>query len=182
MPELAKTSTVRKPSSPAPLRLVPPAELFRRAEEIYEAVAHRAFEIFEKNGRNFGQDLENWFKAEAEMLHPVHVDLTEADGNLAIRAEVPGFTAEQLNVSIEPRRVTISGKRETKEEHKDKKTIFRETCSDQLLRVIDLPEPVDAKKVTATLSDGVLELKMPKAEPATKVTIRDKGASGDAEC
>jgi HSP20 family protein len=182
MPELAKTPTVRKTSSPALLKLVPPADLFRRAEEVYESIAHRAFEIFEKNGRNFGNDLENWFRAEAEMLHPVHIDLTEADGSLAIRAEVPGFTADQLEVSIEPRRVTISGKRETKEERKDKKTIFRESCSDQILRVIDLPEPVDAAKTTATLSEGVLELKMPKAEPATKVTIRDKGASGDAEC
>jgi HSP20 family protein len=182
MPELAKTSTVNKSSSPAPLRLVPPADLFRRAEEIYESIAHRAFEIFEHNGRNFGHDLENWFKAESEMLHPVHVDVTEADESLAVRAEVPGFTADQLHVSIEPRRVTISGKRDTKEERKGKKTIFRETCSDQILRVIDLPEPVDAKKLSATLNEGVLELKMPKAEPATKVTIRDKTASGDVEC
>jgi HSP20 family protein len=172
----------RKPSTPAPLKLVPPADLFERAEKMYESIARRAFEIFENNGRSFGRDLENWLRAEAELLHPVHVDMTEADGSLAVRAEVPGFTANELEVSVEPNRLTISGKREAKEEHKEKKSVYRESCSNQILRLIDLPQRVDAAKATATLKDGVLELKMPKAEPATKVTIREKTAAEDVEC
>jgi HSP20 family protein len=183
MLEQAKTAApVKKPTSPALLKLVPPADLFERAERIYDSVARRAFEIFESNGRDFGRDLENWLRAEAELLHPVHVDITEAEGSLAVKAEVPGFTANELEVSVEPTRLTISGKRQTKEEHTEKKAIYRESCSDQIMRTIDLPHAVDATKATATLKDGILELRVPKAEPPTKVTIQEKAANGDVEC
>jgi HSP20 family protein len=95
---------------------------------------------------------------------------------------VPGFTAKELEVSVEPRRLTISGKRETKEERKERKLIYQERCWDQILRVIDLPVAVDADKVAATLKDGVLELKMPKAAPAKKVPISVKALNQNQEC
>jgi HSP20 family protein len=183
MPEQSKTAVpVKKLEAPASLKLVPPADLFDRMARIYDSVARRAFELFESNGRSFGRDLENWLRAEAELLHPVHVDLTETDAGLAVRAEVPGFTAKDLEVSIEPRRLTISGKRETQEERKDKKTIYREHCSDQIMRVIDLPAAVDGEKATAAIKDGLLEVNMPKVAPAKKVPIRAKEASPDPEC
>ncbi|PYV20140.1 MAG: hypothetical protein DMG27_23795 [Acidobacteria bacterium] len=45
---------------------------------------------------------------------------------------------------MEPRQVTIAGKRETHAERKDEKTIYKEHCSDQILRVIELPAEVIA--------------------------------------
>jgi HSP20 family protein len=183
MPELAKSTVpVKKSPAPASLRLVSPADIFDRMEKIYDSVARRAFELFESNGRSFGRDLENWFRAEAELLHPAHVDISETDEALAVRAEVPGFTAKDLEISIEPRRLTISGKRESKEERKDKKIIYQERCSDQILRVIDLPVAVDGDKAEATIKDGILELNIPKAAPAKKVPIRTKAESPDSEC
>src|SRR5207247_4622130 len=113
-------------------------------------------------------------KAESELLHAVHVDIAESDEGLTIRAEMPGFKAEQLEVSMEPRRLTIAGKRETHAERKDEKTIYEEHCSDQILRVIELPAEVIAGKAVATLTDGVLELKLPRAAPAKKVVPIDR--------
>ena len=159
-----------------PLRVVSFEDLFERINKMYDSIARRAFEIFESKGRISGRDLEDWFKAETELLHPLHIDVSESDNALTVRAEVPGFTAKELEVSIEPRRLTITGKREAKEERKDKKAIYSERCSDQILRMIDLPAEVDAAKVTATLKDGVLELAMPKAAPAKKVRIEPKAA------
>ena len=54
--------------------------------------------------------------------------------------------------------------------------MYSESYADEILRVIDLPVPVDAAKVTATLKDGVLELQMPKAAPPKKVTVQAKTA------
>jgi HSP20 family protein len=158
-----------KSTSPTPPKVVPAADLLTRVQRLRDSVARRAFEISESRGRAFGRDLENWLEAESELLHPVHVDVAESDEGLTIRAEVPGFKAEQLEVGVEPRRVTIAGKRETHAERKDEKTIYKEHCSDRILRVIELPAEVVAGKVAASLSDGVLELKMPKAAPAKKV-------------
>ena len=181
--EQAKTAVpIKKSEAPAALKLVPPADLFDRMAKIYDSVAHRAFELFEHNGRNFGRDLEHWFRAEAELLHPVPVDVTETGEGLAVRAEVPGFTAKDLEISIEPRRLTISGKRETKTERKDKKIIYQEQSSDQIMRVIDLPVAVDGDKAVATIKDGMLELNIPKAAPPKKVPIRTKAPNEDPEC
>jgi HSP20 family protein len=176
MPGQEKAVERTKSKSPALLKLVTPADLFHRAEKLYDSIARRAYELFESNGRIFGRDLEDWFRAESELLHPVHVNVAETDEGLTVRAEVPGFTAKELEIGIEPRRVTISGKRETKEERKEKKFLYEERCSNQILRVIDLPVAVDADKAAAaTLKDGVLELRMPKAAPAK----RQRRSGGD---
>jgi HSP20 family protein len=183
MPEQAKAVTTAKPAtSPAPLKLVPPTDLFKRMQHLQDEIAKRAFALFESHGRGLGRDLEHWFKAESELLHPVHVDVSESDNNLIVKAEVPGFTAKELEVALEPKQVTITGKRETKEERKDRKTIFSEIRSDQVLRVIDLPSSVATDKATASLKDGVLELTMPKAAPTTKVQIAEKEAKQDEQC
>ncbi len=159
-----------------PIRLVPPDDLFDRLRETYDSIARRAFEIFESSGQTFGHDLGDWFRAESELLHPVHLDIAESGNALTVRAEVPGFSAKEIEVSVEPRRLTISGKRETKEERKTGKTIYSERCADQILRVLDLPAEIDTGKVEATLRDGILELAMPKAAEAKKIRVEPKVA------
>ena len=158
-----------KSTSPTPLKVVAATDLLARVERLRDSVARRAYEIFESQGRTFGRDLENWLQAESEFLHPVHVDVAESDDGLTVRAEVPGFRGENLMVGVEARRLTIAGKREAEEERRNEKTIYREPCSDQILRVIELPAEVVAGKAAATLRDGVLELKMPKAATAKKI-------------
>ncbi|MFZ0879076.1 MAG: Hsp20 family protein [Candidatus Acidiferrales bacterium] len=164
------------PESKTP-KLVEPQTLFDRINRIHENIARRAFEIFESEGGLFGRELDQWFKAEAELLHPVHMTMTETDGALTVQAEVPGFNASELEVSIEPRRLTISGKKETtKEEQKKGKVIYKEQCSSELLRIIDLPMEVDATKTTAMLKNGVLELNVPKGNAAKSARIDVKAA------
>jgi len=177
MPEPARAvEPAKQTKSPAPLKLVPAVDLMDRVHELYDSVARRAFELFEGNGRMLGRELHDWFQAESELLHPVHLEVAESDEGITVTAEVPGFTAKELEVSVEGRRLTITGKRETKEERKEKKTLYTECSSDQLLRVIDLPVDVDADKVAATLKDGMLELKLPKAAPPKKIPIQPKVA------
>jgi len=160
----------------APMKLLPGSDLFDRIQELSNSIARRAFEIFEGRGRAMGHDLEDWLRAESEFLHPVHLDIAESDDALTVHAEVPGFSAKELEVGVEPHRLTISGKRETSEERTSKKTIYTEQCLNQIFRAIDLPAEVDSSKVTATLKDGVLELSMPKAAKAQKVQVEEKPA------
>jgi HSP20 family protein len=161
-------------ATPPALKLVPPADLFKRAEQLYDQVARRAFELFESKGRALGHEFDDWFRAESELLHPAHIDIAEAGNDLKVRAEVPGFTAKELDVSLEPRRLTISGKHETKQERKEEKTLYKESCSNQVLRVVDLPLAVDPEKATATLKDGILELTVAKAPPPKKLQVATK--------
>jgi HSP20 family protein len=141
----------------------------QRSTEIYESIARRAFEIFESSGRISGRDHEDWLKAEAELLHPVHLEIAESDQAVTVRAEVPGFSAKDVEIRLEPQRLAITGKRETNEERRTEKTLYSERCVDQVFRVIDLPAEVNPEKATATLKDGILQLAMPKATAARNV-------------
>jgi HSP20 family molecular chaperone IbpA len=146
-------------------------EIVDHIQKLSGQIARRAYQLFEENGRKMGLDLAHWFQAESELLHPVHLSVLESAESITVRAEVPGFTVKDLEVSVEPWRVTITGKREAKEERTAKKMVYTERCSDEILRIVDLPEEVNPDKVVATLKDGILELDLPKASPTKKVPI-----------
>jgi HSP20 family protein len=151
--------------------------LAENVNKMFETVAKRAYQIFESNGRTFGHETDDWFKAEMELLHPAPVEMNESGEQLEVRAEVPGFNEKELKISVEPRRLTISGKRESsREEEKKGKKVYAEFCSNRILRVMDLPTAVDADKVTATLKNGILELTMPKAAKGKTIEIKAKAA------
>lgn len=69
--------------------------LFDQMDETFNALARRAYEIFDGNGRVFGRELDNWFQAERELLHPVSLNITETDEAFRVKAEVPGFTEKR---------------------------------------------------------------------------------------
>jgi HSP20 family protein len=151
--------------------------LLDQMDSMFDNIARRAFELFEANGRMFGQDLEHWFTAEKELFRPVYTELTESDESLEIKAEVPGFNERELEISVQPRRVVITGKHEsTNKEQKKDKIVRSETYSDQILRIVDLPVEVETDKVTATLKNGVLVLAMPKVARARSVRIKPTAA------
>lgn len=159
-----------------PAKPAEPLSIFDQLEDTFKAITRRAYELFESNGRAFGRDLENWFQAERELLHPVLVNITESDASLEVKAEVPGFTEKDLEISVEPRRLTIAGKRETKKEEKKGKMLHAESCSDQILRVVALPVDIETEKVGATLKNGVLDITLPKVSKSRTLRIRPKAA------
>lgn len=93
-----------------------------------------------------------------------------------MRAEVPSFDAKDLEINVEPRPLTVSGKRETKEETKKGKTVYSELCANEILRVVELPAEIDTSKVNATLKHGILNIELAKAAPAKTVRVEPKPA------
>jgi HSP20 family protein len=141
-------------------------------EALAKAISQRAFGLFQQRGTD-GLDLDDWFRAEAELLRPVPIELSESDDSYAIRAEVPGFEIKDLEIRAEPNSIYIHGKAEkTREEKKGKEVKYTEVSANELCRRIDLPGSIDPDKVSAKLMNGVLELNMPKAAPAKKVEVK----------
>jgi HSP20 family molecular chaperone IbpA len=130
-------------------------DAFKQFDRVYHSIARRAFELFQNSGQLEGHDLDHWLAAESEFLHPVYVKLTESKGGFTLRAEVPGFTAKDLEITAEPRRIYISGKRETKTDQ-DGMQVRCEWRADQIFRTVDLPADVDTTHVNATVQDGLL--------------------------
>ena len=150
--------------------------MFDEMRQTFDTIAQRDFELFDPNGRQPGRDLDDWLRAESEFLHPVNLEVGESESAVRVRAEVPGFDAKDLEISLEPSRLTISGKREWTSEEKKKDVVYSDCRSNQLFRSLDLPAEVNAEKATATLKQGVLELILPKAIPSKKVKIEPESA------
>ena len=153
---------VKQADESAPIKPVSSLEPFEHLHELYNTVARRAFAPFESRGHKHGYDFDDWLKAETECLHPVHLAITESDGAITVRAEVPGFSATDLKVRVDGHLLTISGKRETSEERKTDKTVYSERCSNEIFRAVDLPAEADPKSIQATLDKGVLEFVIAK--------------------
>src|SRR6476619_1856084 len=81
----------RAEERPAAIHPVKSESLAERMNKMFETVAKRAYQIFESNGLIFGHEIDDWFKAESELFHPVHVEMTESGEILEVKAEVPGF-------------------------------------------------------------------------------------------
>ena len=101
------------------------------------------------------------------------VDMMRDNGNLVVRAEVPGIKPEEIDIKVDAGMLTISGKHEEATEEKDKEYVRRERRYGAFSRTMALPEGVDPKKIKATTTDGVLEIKvpLPKEAASEPVTI-----------
>ena len=164
-----QTTKQQTPGSPV---FVEAEKLFEQMKEFSQSVARRAYEYFEARGREFGHDLEDWFRAESELMRRVPVEVKEADGQITVRAEVPGFASDEIKISVEPQKLVISGKSEKTTEKEQ--TLISEFRSNQFCRELRLPTKVEPDKTTAVLKDGVLELVFAKAAESKLVAVEVK--------
>ncbi len=149
-------------NEPAKIKFVESNNFLDRMTEIYQSVAERAYALFECRDHVHGHDLEDWLQAESELLLTVPIKMAEYDDRFTVQVEVSGFNEKEIEVSAEPYRLFISGKREKTDEKKEGEAIFTEQSSKEIFRVIDLSVEVDPAKTEAVLNSGVLDITLPK--------------------
>ena len=159
-----------KENAGTPITFVPANILEQRKSEIQNLIARRAYEQFERRGRVPGHEIEDWEQAETELLiYPCRHDLRESAEAIILRAELPGpFTADQLKVSVEARRLMVSGEKEINVLYGDAKGTHAELRSQHIFRVHDLPVDVKPSKATATLDSHAVQIVLPKASAANE--------------
>ncbi|MBZ0236308.1 MAG: Hsp20 family protein [Deltaproteobacteria bacterium] len=81
-------------------------------------------------------------------------------------ADVPGMKPEDIEVSLTGNRLSISGKRESQQEHKDDRYYTFERSYGSFSRAFTLPEGIDTEHLKSELKDGVLTLVVPKKPEA----------------
>jgi HSP20 family molecular chaperone IbpA len=141
------------------MKLAAPDTLQRETREISRAIAQRAYELFAARNGEHGHDWEDWFQAESELLRPVSIALSESPNCLSIRVNIDGFSKNELRIGIEPKNITIFGK-------KDISTLSRQgsasSTPNQILRSIAITSEIDIAGATIELESGVLKLELPK--------------------
>jgi HSP20 family protein len=97
--------------------------------------------------------------------HPA-VDVLESKDAFLIRAELPGMKREEIKVEVKDGNLVLSG--ETKTEQPAEGIEYRhvERVAAKFWRSFAMPETVNPAGVEATYKDGILEIRVPKAEEA----------------
>jgi HSP20 family protein len=101
------------------------------------------------------------------------IEVFKKDGNLFVRAELPGMTKEEIKVEVEENKLIIRGERK-KEEKEEKKDYYRSEVSyGHFYRTVLLPEGTKVEAIEAKFNNGVLEVTVPvpevvKEEPKKK--------------
>ncbi len=102
------------------------------------------------------------------------VDIIDSDDTITVKAEIPGVSKDDLDISTTENTVTIRG-RTSHEFSEEKGDYFRaEMSRGEFSRTIALPSPIDSEKAKANLENGILELTLPKAAKAKRHSIEVK--------
>lgn len=94
------------------------------------------------------------------------IDVIENADGFIIKAALPGWKPENVDITIENGVLTLSGevKEETERNDEASKYHVREICQNSFTRRVSLPAEVEADKAKAEFENGVLTLNLPKAE------------------
>jgi len=90
------------------------------------------------------------------------IDFYETDNAFLIQADLPGISAENVQLKADELSVTICGKRHNMISINRGFTIMSERSSGKFCRTIHLPRPIDVNKAQAQFKDGVYEIFLPK--------------------
>jgi HSP20 family protein len=101
------------------------------------------------------------------------VDVSEKDGMVIAKADLPGLTKDDVKVSIEEDAMVLQGERKSETETKEDNFYISERLYGSFYRRIPLTSRVDAAKAEAEFKDGVLTVKVPVVAVAapTKVNV-----------
>lgn len=91
------------------------------------------------------------------------LNVSEDEDNLYVRAELPGVTPEEIEITTKENNLIIKGKRKIAAEGEKVSYHRREREAGSFRRIISLPTRVDADKVTAVSKNGVLTVTLPRA-------------------
>ena len=94
------------------------------------------------------------------------VDIYEKDGNIVLKAELPGLDPKDVEVRVENNILTLRGERKLDEEVQKDNYHRVERSYGNFTRSFTLPNVVDTEKIKAEFKDGVLRMTLPKKEEA----------------
>jgi len=139
----------------------------------------RAFDDIFENFRNdfegllFPSPLPRPYLSIPEIRVPL-VDLEDRERDYVLKAEMPGFKKEDIEIEVQEDSVEITGRVGWKYDKKAKGYVCKERACESFNRIVQLPEDVKTDDVSATLADGVLEIVLPKKSPkkSRRITLK----------
>jgi len=163
--EKKKTIVARKKENPfvvAPVQ----SDLWRAFDDIFETFRQDFEDLL------FPSPLTRAYPMLPENRVPL-IDLEDRGEDYMLKAEMPGFKKEDIEIEVQEDSVEITGRVGWKYDKKAKGYICKERACESFYRIVQLPEEIKTDDVKANLTDGVLEIELPKKAPkkGRKVSI-----------
>ena len=194
-----ETGNGNKPELPVEAKVAEASAPARRAPATGSHRAENPFVFM----RRFAEDMERFFEDFGSFrLRPLlrgelmprlgefgravwspEVEVFERDGQLTVRADLPGMTKDDVRVEIEEDALTISGERKDEREEKGEGYYRTERSYGKFFRRVPLPEGVKTEGAVATFRNGVLEVAMeaPRREPKGRTLEVKEAAAPEGE-
>lgn len=120
----------------------------------------------------------SWRFAEGQV---VPLDVHQDDDAVTVVAHLPGVKPEEVDITVEGETLTISGDTTEKTSEEKGQVLLQEIRRGQFVRTLTLPVGLEADKATATFEDGVLTLRIPKAEATKPRQIKITSGAHDGQ-
>jgi len=121
----------------------------------------------------FAMDVWNsWSPVVYHHREAIPMDMYETKDDLIIKAELPGFKKEDVDIKLEGDSLMLKAVSKQEEVPEDSTSYLCERCFGEYSRSLTLPVPVESDKVSATFENGLLELRLPKTEEAKPKHIK----------
>jgi len=112
-------------------------------------------------------------QGKAPVLSP-SMDIYDEANDIVIKAEVPGVGKDDIDISVDKNRLTISGEKKQESKVKEKNFHRMERTYGSFSRSFRLPDGVNADKAKAAFKDGILEIRIPRSGKAKARKIEIK--------
>ena len=106
-----------------------------------------------------------------ELAEP-SIDIQDRGDHYVVTAELPGFDKKDVEISVSDSAIELRGEKRTEKESEEGRVSQSLSSSSYLQRHVYLPELVVSEKVSGTMKNGVLELRLPKCEPKAQEKSR----------
>lgn len=94
----------------------------------------------------------------------INVDVGESDEEVTITADLPGYEREEIDVTIHEGRLTLRAERDRETEEENEEYHRRERSHREVTRTIRIPTEIEKDAASATYSNGVLTVTLPKVD------------------
>jgi hypothetical protein len=135
-----------------------------QTRRMQEAVARRAYVIFESRGSAPWHELEDWRQAECELVSPLCCGRMTVGDSLWVGADIAVFEEGTIEIWVAPHKITICGKPRVDKVDAHRKHVGPRPGGEMNFHVLDLPVEIDPFHVTAKFNGPSLEILFRKAQ------------------
>jgi len=159
------TAISKPPKKSSVLAQTTPSDLYRAFDNTFERFRDDFEDLF------FPSTWVTPFALTPETRVPA-VDLEDQGKCFLLKAEMPGFKKDDIEIDVQDDAIVITGEAGWKYDRKERDYICKERECKTFYREVDLPEEIKVDEVSANINDGVLEITLPKKTPKQKRKVK----------